>query len=243
MFLTVIIVIIISVQFGANSSLDSALFIPVLGGLWIMLVTLCALTLDSNVLLACQDVSKPLRRMLNGKNSRDSKEPKKLSNEAEPGDSKRSNISTIFVVNREMFPTKYDSFENELLEKILEELNFQRAAVRRALIPASSATTTMTVELADRPLGSMRFDSPARCSSKSKSGYVPTTSGEKAPSSSVLAPQTPPPTYGTLKVSVDRASDSSPEPLDMVTVDRPSYSLPEPLDMVKTNSDDAHRSD
>jgi hypothetical protein len=213
MFLTVIIVIIISIQFGENSSLDSALFIPVLGGLWIMLVTLCALTLDSNVLLACQDFSKPLRRMLNGKNSKDSKEPKKLSNEAEPGDSKRSNLSTIFVVNREMFPTKYDSFENELLEKILEELNFQRAAVRRALIPSSSGTTTTTVEPADRPLGSM--NSPGRFSSKSKSVFVPTTSGEKARSSSV-ARETPPTSYGTLSVSVDCPSDPLPEPLDMV---------------------------
>jgi gamma-aminobutyric acid type B receptor len=245
MFLTVIIVIIISVQFDTNNnSLDAALFIPVFGGLWIMLVTLCALTLDSNVLLACQDLSKPVRRLLNGKNSKDSKEPKKLSNEAEPGDSKRSNMSTVFVVNREMFPTKYEDFENGLLEKILEELNFQRAAVRRALLPSSSSTTT-TVE----PRESKKFDS--RVTSNSKCGLVPLN----ARNSSAIS-ETPTTTYATLTVSVDPPSDTLPEPLDMVktssdksetpptpyerltvSVDRQSDALPEPLGMVQTDSD------
>jgi len=179
MFLTIIVAVIFSVQFESNR-LDSQLYIPVFCGLWIMLVTLAALTLGSNVLLACQDFSKPLRKMLNPKTSKESKDKKvSISGDPEPEtDSKRSHSSTIFVVNREMFPSKYDDFSSELLDKILEELNFQRMAVRRAMAsPTTVGTATTTVELAD--VGrqqSSKLDSPAtRFNSKSKSGLAPPT--------------------------------------------------------------------
>jgi hypothetical protein len=143
MFLTAFIASILTIFFGPKDDLEFFLFTPIFCGLWIMLITLIALTLDSNVLLACREFSKPLRRFLGSKDSgpKDSKDPegKQGSGEtAAKSEPKRSHSSTIFVINREMFPSKYE-FEGELLEKILEELNFQRTAVRRALANLPSA--------------------------------------------------------------------------------------------------------
>jgi len=167
-FLTIAIVVVILVEFKPEGNLESNMFIPVFAALWIIFVTLIALTLDSNVLLACQDFSQPLRRLLNG--SKESKTKDRSTSVVKDGEKveqdKRSTSSTIFVVNREMFPSQYDSFGNELLEKILEELNHQRTAVRRALAsntPGTAATTTTEVG-ADR-----RQSSTPRMPSKSKS--------------------------------------------------------------------------
>jgi len=176
MGITIIIAVLILLFFKADSDLETTLFTPVFCGLWIVLITLVALTLDSNVLLACQDISKPLRKMLNPKDSKESKDraaAKKVSGgsissgEPEPdSDAKRSHSGTVFVVNREMFPSKYEDFEPELLEKILEELNFQRSAVRRALIPSSPTASTELSDTGERHRTSTVI--PPRFNSKSK---------------------------------------------------------------------------
>jgi hypothetical protein len=181
MFLTVVIAIIISVQFDSKDRLETAVVVPVFCGFWIMYVTLCALTLDSNVLLACKDASRPLRRLLSsGKVSKDSKDAGN-SGEHDPESSviKQSQTSqTTFVVNREMFPSKYDDFDAELLDKILQELNHQRTAVRRVLLAGGTGPSDTTVELSPANdnwrRSSTRVDLPsARLNSKSKGGLVP----------------------------------------------------------------------
>jgi len=176
MFLTVLIITLILVFFLPDDDLESTLFIPVFGGLWIMFVTLIALTLDSNVLLACKDFSRPLRKLL-GTGSKDSgskgSNEQKASGTDPRSEPNQSGSRTIFVVNREMFPSKYDELDNVLLEKILEELNFQRLAVRRALVNKSATSTTSTSstdsDVHERHRGSTA-DGPHKFTSKNKSG-------------------------------------------------------------------------
>jgi len=164
------------------------------------------------VLLACKDFSQPLRKLLSG--SKESKPSKDRSGsmstpkDGEKNDSsenKRSHTSTIFVVNREMFPTKYDDFEHELLEKILEELNHQRSAVRRALAsgapPTVGSTTTMEMSPIpdDRRRNSTKCDTPTRVISKSRSVKQPQPlAGEPALQISIEAADLQP-----YKVSID----------------------------------------
>jgi len=149
MFLTVAIAVVLMIFFKSDTDPTQLLFIPVFCGIWIIFITLLALTLDSNVLLACEDLSRPLRRLLNpSKDSLKRTSTETISNPENPETPKRSHSSTMFVVNREMFPSKYETFNNQLLEKILEELNFQRAAVRRALVTGSS-TGQSTAQLPD----------------------------------------------------------------------------------------------
>jgi len=174
MFLTIVVASIIMTNFLSGNNLQATLFVPVFCGLWIMLVTLVALTLDSNVLLACNDFSKPLRKLLatGSKESKDSKEREtsKQGGAAAPGSEPKSHSSTMFVVNREMFPSRYEEFDGTLLEKILEELNFQRLAVRRVLAnmtPATSSTCTAD-ESAERHRTSTA--GPHRLASRTKSG-------------------------------------------------------------------------
>jgi hypothetical protein len=98
----------------------------------------------------------------NSKDSRD-RNPKKVSTsgDAEAPNPKASTSSTIFVVNREMFPSKYEDFSAELLEQILQELNFQRLAVRRALVPAGgSAPTAIDTDIGERHRNSTQVGSP-----------------------------------------------------------------------------------
>jgi len=151
MFLTVIIAVLLVVFFKSASDPTQLLFIPVFCGIWIAFVTLLALTLDSNVLLACKDFSTPLRRLLNSKASQEKeKDPKrvsKVSDDITPDNVRRSHSSTLFVVNREMFPSKYEDYDNALLEKILEELNFQRTAVRKALVPSPGQSTVQRASI------------------------------------------------------------------------------------------------
>lgn len=144
MFLTVGLAVVIVVFLQTSDNLEFPLFTPIFCGLWIMFVTLIALTLDSNVLMACRNFSKPLRKVLTGTNDSMLKDNSVKTSKgygtetpAPEGDSK---VGPVFVVNRDMFPSAYDKLEEKLLEKILEELNFQRDAVRRALVPGSSVT-------------------------------------------------------------------------------------------------------
>jgi len=186
MFLTVLIAVLLMVFFLPDDDLESTLFIPVFCGLWIMFVTLVALTLDSNVLLACKDISKPLRRLLGtgskDSGSKESKGDKQGSNAvAARTEPKLSASSTTFVVNREMFPSKYEDFENVLLEKILEELNFQRLAVRRALVnksaPSTTTSSTTLDAVGERHRVSTKADMP-RVMSKSTTGLCESPKGK-----------------------------------------------------------------
>jgi len=190
------VVIAFAFEFETYAALEASLFIPIFCGLWIVFFTLGALTLDSNVLLACRDFSKPLRAMMKtgSKDSKD-KTPKnastsgKNSAEKDENSAKVSHSSTIFVLNREMFPTKYDDFDGELLEQILHELKFQVAAVRRALIPAGGTSTT-TVEI-ERPRNSTKVDA-GRVTSKSKFELaLPTRNSRGSSTSGDLPPLTP----------------------------------------------------
>jgi len=150
LFLGCGIAVLIGLLFDSPDSLEFLVFVPIFCGLWVMYVTLVALTFDSNVLMACKDFSRPLRKILTGMStdSKDSKErdskksiSQKGSPDNKPPDSKSG---TVFVLNREMFPSQYDKFEGELLDQILEELNFQRTAVRRAIINNSTPSTVST---------------------------------------------------------------------------------------------------
>jgi hypothetical protein len=67
-----------------------------------------------------------------------------------------------------MFPSKYDNFEAELLEKILEELNFQRTAVRRALVTGTT-TGVSTLQLPDLERRGTQLEAQSPRFSKSKS--------------------------------------------------------------------------
>jgi phosphate transport system substrate-binding protein len=181
MFLTAFVAILILVIFASENNLESSLFTPMFCGLWIMFVTLIALTLDSNVLLACKDLSTPLRKLLNG--SKDSKEPELRKGSGDPvsitTEPKRSHSSTIFVINRDMFPSAYDDFDGMLLEKILEELNFQRTAVRRALVNTSTTSSASTNDLnGETYRGSSKSDVAGRLS-KRKSGLCESPAATK----------------------------------------------------------------
>lgn len=203
MLVTTAIAIIVTVQFNKNEQLERRMSIPLYAGVWIMYVTLCALTLDSNVLLACKDFSQPLRKFLSGSGriSKDSKDksspttPNADENEIDPDSStnKQSRSSMVFVVNREMFPSKYDDFDSDLLGKILQELNFQRTAVRRALGNGSIGTQTTAIELSDvgdRKRGSTRVDSPGtRFASKSRAGPMPPSQETSGTSSFTESPK------------------------------------------------------
>jgi hypothetical protein len=191
MFLTVIIAF--GFSFETNAALEAALFIPIFCGLWIVFFTLGALTLDSNVLLACRDFSKPLRRLMKT-GSKESKDRNPNNKKSHSGDAeaessaKVSTSSTIFVVNREMFPSKYDDFQSELLEQILNELKFQLSAVRRAMIPAagSAASTTMVelTEQAERHRNSTQVGGANRFESAKKFSIAPASSDSHASSHS-----------------------------------------------------------
>jgi len=207
MFLTVIIAVLLMVFFKSVSDPTQMLFIPVFCGIWIAFVTLLALTLDSNVLLACKDLSRPLRRMLASKDSKekepkDPKNPSKVSDDITPDNVRRSHSSTMFVVNREMFPSKYEDYDNALLEKILEELNFQRTAVRRALTtttPTGQSGGQSGVQLAEleRHRTSTQLDYPPSKLSKTRSALgITDEASPKAESPRMIA-------TGTLKVVVD----------------------------------------
>jgi hypothetical protein len=196
MFLTVIIAAVLVLFFQSTTNPSQTLFIPVFCGIWIIFITLIALTLDSNVLLACKDLSRPLRRLMNPKLSKE-KEPRKVSkvsDEITPDNVRRSHSSTLFVVNREMFPSKYEAFDNQLLEKILEELNFQRTAVRRALVTTSTPGQSVQLAEIDRHRTSTQLDLAPSKLSKTKSVIAE----ELTPK--VLA-------SGTLKVVVDAPQD------------------------------------
>jgi hypothetical protein len=147
-------------------------------GFWIVFFTLGALTLDSNVLLACRNFSQPLRKMLrpHSKDSKDKAQNVSTSGDAETNsDAKVSNSSKIFVLNREMFPSKYEDFDPELLEQILQELKFQLSNVRRALIPAARSTSSTVIEISDigeRGRNSTKVDA-GRLNAKSRIGLAP----------------------------------------------------------------------
>jgi len=185
-FFNMVLSVVIAFGFGFETyaALETSLFIPIFCGLWIVFFTLGALTLDSNVLMACRNFSKPLRRMLKP-NSKDSKDqaPKVSTSggEIENSGAKMSHSSTIFIVNREMFPTKYDDFDPEVLDQIIQELKFQLNAVRRAV---PSGTTTV-VELADTGhRNSTQINSAHRLSSQPKFGLAPPSSDSRGSSQS-----------------------------------------------------------
>jgi hypothetical protein len=186
------IVIAFAFEFETYSALEASLFIPVFCGLWIVFVTLCALTLDSNVLLACRDFSKPLRSMLkpNSKDSKDRTVSTSGEKDLENSGKVNSHSSTIFVVNREMFPSKYEDFDGALLEQILVELKFQVAAVRRALTPVSGTATTVVevVEIGERRRNSTKGDA-GRMSSKNKFGLAPPSSDSRGSFNSEPSPK------------------------------------------------------
>jgi len=223
MFLTVIIAVILMVFFKSASDPTQLLFIPVFCGIWIAFVTLLALTLDSNVLLACKDLSRPLRRLLNSKESKekepkDPKNPSKVSDDITPDNVRRSHSSTMFVVNREMFPSKYEDYDNALLEKILEELNFQRTAVRRALTTSTPTTGQgqSGVQLAEpeRHRTSTQLDYPPSKMSKSKSALGITE--ESSPRAESPKIDTRLIATGTLKVVVDAPTEGVGAPTNVM---------------------------
>jgi len=235
MLLTVVIAF--GFEFETTAALEASLFIPIFCGLWIVFFTLGALTLDSNVLLACRGFSKPLRNMLKP-GSKDSKErtPKNVSTSGDPeqnSDAKASHSSTIFVVNREMFPTKYNDFDNELLEQILEELKFQVTLVRRALIPASPGSTSTTIELtdSDRRRNSTKVDS-GRFSSKSRFTLVPPATESRGSSSN----SSNSPTDVTLVLPESLTSTESRESGETLP-QHATVMLPEPSAQTTTHSD------
>jgi len=200
MFLTVMIAALVLGVFLSGNDLEFSIFVPVFCGLWIMFVTLVALTLDSNVLLACKDFSKPLRRLLNtSNNSKDSKEREasKSSIEGAPtSEPKTSHSSTTFVVNREMFPSKYEEFNNALLEQIRDELKFQLLAVRRALantsVPSTNSSSSRAdIDQAERHRGSTNVVGPHRLTSTTNSmlGITPSPRTANRGLSEVSKPQ------------------------------------------------------
>jgi len=215
------VVIAFGFEYETYAALESSLFIPIFCGLWIVFFTLGALTLDSNVLMACRGFSKPLRRMLKP-NSKDSKDPQpKVSTNGDAQESnsgpKMSHSSTIFIVNREMFPTKYDDFEGDVLEQIVTELKFQLAAVRRAMVssPGSAASTTVEMTDLDRRRNSTQVDSAHRFSSKPKFGLAPPSANSRESSSGDSSPRN---VTGSLPEPPSKTSESSsniivPEPL------------------------------
>jgi len=182
-------VIAFAFEFETYAALEASLFIPIFCGLWIVFFTLGALTLDSNVLLACRGFSKPLRAMLKG--SKDSKDrpAKNVSTSGEKDEQtsgKMSHSSTIFVLNREMFPSKYEDFDVELLDQILTELKFQVAAVRRAQTPVSGAASTTVIEMSDldeRHRNSTKVDSGKRF------GLAPPSRNSRGSNSSDMSPR------------------------------------------------------
>jgi hypothetical protein len=225
MFLTVVIAF--AFEFETYAALEASLFIPVFCGFWIVFFTLCALTLDSNVLLACRGFSKPLRAMLKPHSKDKDRAPKNVSTSGEKDEdshNKMSHSSTIFVVNREMFPSKYDDFAPELLDQILEELKFQVQAVRRAKLPAVSSTATTVVEVTDageRPRNSSKADA-GRFSSKSKFGLAPPSSDSRGSASSSE------PSPRNLSAPEPSVQTSSPETRSEILPQNVTM-LPEPL--------------
>jgi hypothetical protein len=224
------VVIAFAFEFETYAALEASLFIPVFCGLWIVFFTLCSLTLDSNVLLACRDFSKPLRAMLRtgSKESKD-RNPHKPSTSGEKDENsvKISTSSTIFVLNREMFPSKYEDFQGELLEQILTELKFQVAAVRRAMIPASgSAASTTVIEMTetDRPRNSTKVDS-GRVTSKSKFGLAPPSRNSRGSSTSADLP----PHNISVVVPEQPSPHSASEPSASSTSSEVSQNVPQPL--------------
>jgi len=185
MFLSVVIAALVVGIFLDGKNLEFSIFVPVFCGVWIMFVTLVALTLDSNVLLACKTFSKPLRRLLNSRNSKDSKDQgagKASIDGALDSEPKRSHSSTTFIVNREMFPSKYEEFDTGLLENIREELKFQLLAVRRALVntsapSATSSTIRTDTDQAERHRGSTNVAGSPRLTMAAISTFIPSSSG------------------------------------------------------------------
>jgi hypothetical protein len=213
------VVIAFGFEYETYAALESSLFIPIFCGLWIVFFTLGALTLDSNVLMACRGFSKPLRRMLKP-NSKDSKDlPPKVSTNGDVESNsapKMSHSSTIFIVNREMFPTKYDDFDGEVLDQIVTELKFQLAAVRRAMTSSpGSATTTIEMTDIERRRNSTQVDSAHRFSTKPKFGLAPPStnsressqSGDSSPRNVVSMPEP------SIKLSESSSNIMVPEPL------------------------------
>jgi hypothetical protein len=201
MFLTVIIAALLVLFFKSATDPTQMLFIPVFCGIWIVFITLVALTLDSNVLLACKDLSRPLRKLLNPSKDSKEKEPRKVSKVSDditPENVRRSHSSTMFVVNREMFPSKYEAFDPQLLEKILEELNFQRTAVRRALVTTSTPGQSVQLTELDRHRTSTQLDLPP-----SKLSKIKAIADEQSQSPRAQAEHGALPAVGALKVVVD----------------------------------------
>jgi len=108
--------------------------------------------------------------------------------ETESSGAKLSASGTIFIVNREMFPTKYDDFDGEVLDQIVTELKFQLAACRRAMPSAHSIASTTIVDLPDVVERHRMSQVDSRISSKPKFGLAPpstnsrgSVSGESSP--------------------------------------------------------------
>lgn len=158
------------------SNVAVVLYVPVYCGIWILFVTLVALVVDSNVMHACRDFSLPLRRLLSKDFKERAKNQRKGGSQDEDGSNhnkdnnnnspmKESQNASVFVINREMFPVKYDDFSDELLAQILDELTYQRHAVRRALVPTKGdvALATGTIDpsdISERQRGSTKGETP-----------------------------------------------------------------------------------
>jgi len=225
-FFNMVLTIVVAFGFSYETyaALETKLFIPMFCGFWIVFFTLGALTLDSNVLLACRSFSKPLRKMLrpNSKDSKDKSQGVSTSGEADSNSTpKVSNSSKIFVLNREMFPSKYEDFDPEMLEQILQELKFQLSSVRRA-IPAARSTSTTVIEvsdLGDRARGSTKVDA-TRLNAKSRFGLT-APSDHRSSHSSEISPRNAEPLATTTSSEISAQPETS--------ISRNAPTMPEPL--------------
>lgn len=121
-------------------------------GIWIVFITMMALTLDSNLLLACREFSQPLRKMLNTKDSKDKARAGSLSKtgsltKTRSKDDSGTKRSHDFCCQQRYVSRKILG----IWKRALEELNFQRTAVRRALQSANaSSPNTELSDIAER---------------------------------------------------------------------------------------------
>jgi hypothetical protein len=192
MFLTIIVMLVSAIFFADVDHPQTNLYIVVFGLLWIFLVTLMSLTFDSNVMVAIPYVCKSLFQITQLRKSTTSQTPTANSKDSKDGTpesstTKRSNTSTIMVVNRDMFPSQYSDFDAAFLDKILEELNYQRSAVRQALMVMRGTTAPASMEDCEREKSRPSIQASPRQTSKHEPHSIKLDVLSATPHVSILA--------------------------------------------------------
>jgi len=214
MFLTIIVMLVSTIFFSDVDHPQTSMYIVSFGLLWIFLVTLLSLTFDSNVVVAIPYVCKSLFQIAQLRKSATSQTPTANSKDSKDGhtpeSSKRSNTSTIMVVNREMFPSQYTDFDAVFLDKILEELNYQRSAVREALMTIRGTTAPASMEDREREKSRPSIQASPRQHSKHDPHSIKLDILSASPNVSTLSDRTPSVITSSSVVDVPSANVSIP---------------------------------